>query len=310
MQIGVDLGGTKIEAVALARSGETLIRRRIPTPRDDYDATLGAITGLIGEIEGELGDRGSVGIGIPGAFSAASGLIKNSNSTWLLGRPLDRDLAARLHRPLRITNDANCLTVSEATNGAAAGAGVVFGVIIGTGVGGGIALNGRPHLGKNAIAGEWGHFSLPWPRPEELPGRPCYCGKRGCVETFLSGPGLARDYEAATGNTITAAELALRADQGEKAADEALARYEHRLARALTPVINILDPEIIVLGGGVSNIDRLYRNVPRLLPEFVFSDHVDTKLVKAVHGDSSGVFGAAHLWRAEELPHALGAAAD
>lgn len=306
MQIGVDLGGTKIEAVALTGDGETLIRRRIATPRDDYGATVGAIAGLVDQIEGELGERGSVGIGIPGAFSAASGLIKNANSTWLLGKPLDRDLTNRLGRPLRITNDANCLTVSEATNGAAAGAAMVFGVIIGTGVGGGIAINGRPHVGKNAIAGEWGHFSLPWPQPEELPGAPCYCGKFGCVETFLSGPGLARDYAAATGETVTAAEVALRADKKEDAAYEALARYENRLARALTPVIDILDPDVIVLGGGVSNIDRLYRNVPRLLPQFVFSDHVATKLVKAIHGDSSGVFGAAHLWRPEELSHALG----
>ena len=308
MQIGVDLGGTKIEAIALSPSGETLVRRRVATPREDYGATIGAIAGLVTGIEKELGSRASVGIGIPGAFSAASGLIKNSNSTWLLGKPLDRDLAARLRRPLRITNDANCLTVSEATNGAAAGASVVFGVIIGTGVGGGIAINGRPHVGRNAIAGEWGHFSLPWPQPEEIPGPPCYCGKRGCVETFLSGPGLARDYSAATGTSITAAEVASRAAEGEEAANDALTRYEDRLARALAPVINILDPEVIVLGGGVSNIGRLYENVPKLLPRHVFSDQLETRLVKATHGDSSGVFGAAYLWRPEELSHALGEA--
>lgn len=306
MQIGVDLGGTKIEAIALSHGGETLIRRRIPTPREDYEATLSAIAGLVIELEEELGRRASVGIGIPGAFSAASGLVKNCNSTWLLGKPLDHDLTARLGRPLRITNDANCLTVSEATNGAAAGARVVFGVIIGTGVGGGIAIDGRPHVGKNAIAGEWGHFPLPWPQPEELPGPPCYCGKRGCVETFLSGPGLARDYAAATGTRLTAAEIASRAAEGEEAANEALTRYEDRLARALVPVINILDPEVIVLGGGVSNIERLYENVPRLLPRYVFSDQLATQLVKATHGDSSGVFGAAHLWQPEELSHALG----
>lgn len=302
MQIGVDLGGTKIEAVAIDRNGATLVRRRVPTPREDYAATVAAISALIEEIERELGTRGSVGIGIPGAFSASSGLIKNCNSTWLLGKPLDKDLAARLGRPLRITNDANCLTVSEATNGAAAGAEIVFGVILGTGVGGGVAINGRPHVGKNAIAGEWGHMSMPWPRPDELPGPPCYCGLSGCVETFLSGPGLARDFEAATGTRTTAAEIAEQAESGAPAANAALERFEDRLARALAPVINLLDPDVIVLGGGVSNIDRLYTNVPTLLPRYVFSDQVVTPVVKAAHGDSSGVFGAAHLWPAGEAP--------
>ena len=306
MQIGVDLGGTKIEAIALGGNGGTLFRRRVPTPRHDYDATLGAISGLVQEIESELGERGSVGVGIPGAFSAASGLIKNANSTWLLGKPLDRDLASRLGRPVRITNDANCLTVSEATNGAAAGAAVVFGIIIGTGVGGGIALSGRPHVGANAIAGEWGHTSLAWPRPDELPGPPCYCGKTGCVETYLSGPGLTLDYQTASGTTASPAEIAARAEAGEPEANRALERYEDRFARALAPVINILDPDVIVLGGGVSNIARLYENVPRLLPQFVFSDHLTTRMLKARHGDSSGVFGAAQLWQPDELPHALG----
>ena len=306
MQIGVDLGGTKIEAVALGGDGGALFRRRVPTPRHDYDATLGAISGLVQQIESELGERGSVGVGIPGAFSPASGLIKNANSTWLLGKPLDRDLASRLGRPVRITNDANCLTVSEATNGAAAGAAVVFGIIIGTGVGGGIAISGRPHVGANAIAGEWGHTSLAWPRPDELPGPPCYCGKTGCVETFLSGPGLALDYQTATGATTSAAEIAARAEAGEAEANRALERYEDRFARALAPVINILDPDVIVLGGGVSNIARLYENVPRLLPQFVFSDHLSTRMLKARHGDSSGVFGAAQLWQPDELPRALG----
>lgn len=306
MRIGVDLGGTKIEAIAIADDGQTLIRRRIATPRNDYQATVCAVADLVGEIEREFSERGSVGIGIPGAFSAASGLVKNANSTWLLGQPFDRDLAARLGRPLRITNDANCLTVSEAVNGAAAGAAVVFGVIIGTGVGGGIAIDGRPHVGRNAIAGEWGHCPLPWPRPEELPGPPCYCGKRGCVETFLSGPGMALDYANATGESLTAAEVAARAAAGEAGASAALARYEDRIARALATVINILDPDVIVLGGGVSNIERLYRNVPQLLPRYVFSDQVETGLVKATHGDSSGVFGAAYLWGADELARALG----
>ncbi len=302
MQIGVDLGGTKIEAVAIDRNGATLVRRRVPTPREDYAATIAAISALVEEIERELGTRGSVGIGIPGAFSASSGLVKNCNSTWLLGKPLDKDLAARLGRPLRITNDANCLTVSEATNGAAAGAGIAFGVILGTGVGGGVAINGRPHVGRNAIAGEWGHMSLPWPQPDELPGPPCYCGLSGCVETFLSGPGLARDFKAATGQKATAAEIAERAESGDPAANAALERFEDRLARALAPVINLLDPDVIVLGGGVSNIDRLYTNVPALLPRYVFSDQVVTPIVKAAHGDSSGVFGAAHLWPAGEAP--------
>ncbi len=305
MQIGVDLGGTKIEAIALASDGDTLIRRRVATPRQDYGATITAISDLIKDIESELGIRGSVGIGIPGAFSAATGLVKNSNSTWLLDRPLDRDLAGLLERPLRITNDANCMTVSEASNGAAAGASVVFGVIIGTGVGGGIAINGRPHIGRNAIAGEWGHSSLPWPEPDEQAGNPCYCGKRDCVETFLSGPGLARDYAALSGIKTTAAEVAERAEAGESKACLALERYENRLARGLAAVINVLDPDVIVLAGGVSNIERLYRNVPELLPRFVFSDQVTTPIVKATHGDSSGVFGAAQLWRPEELPQAL-----
>lgn len=305
MQIGVDLGGTKIEAVALASDGDTLIRRRVATPRQDYGATIAAISDLVKGIESELGARGSVGVGIPGAFSASTGLIKNSNSTWLLDRQLDRDLAMLLERPLRITNDANCMTVSEANNGAAAGALVVFGVIIGTGVGGGIAINGRPHVGPNAIAGEWGHSSLPWPKPDEQTGIPCYCGKQDCVETFLSGPGLARDYATISGTQITAGEVAKRADAGEPQACLAMERYENRLARGLAAVINVLDPEVIVLGGGVSNIKRLYRNVPSLLPEYVFSDQVTTPIVKAAHGDSSGVFGAAQLWRPEELPQAL-----
>ncbi|WP_420348668.1 ROK family protein [Pelagibius sp.] len=302
MQIGVDLGGTKIEAVAIDRNGATLVRRRVPTPREDYAATIAAIADLIDDVEREVGARGTVGIGIPGAFSAANGLVKNCNSTWLLGKPLDKDLTARLGRPLRITNDANCLTVSEATNGAAAGAGIVFGVILGTGVGGGIAINGRPHVGRNAIAGEWGHMSLPWPQQDELPGPPCYCGLQGCVETFLSGPGLARDFEAATGTKATAAEIAEQAERGGQAANAALERYEDRLARALAPVINLLDPDVIVLGGGVSNIERLYSNVPALLPRYVFSDEITTPVVRAVHGDSSGVFGAAHLWPAEGQP--------
>jgi fructokinase len=308
MRIGIDLGGTKIEAAALGPDGAVLARRRLATPRGDYAATIGAIVGLVQQVESEIGHRGSVGIGIPGALSATSGLIKNASSTWLLGRPLDRDLAAALGRPVRLMNDANCFALSEAADGAAAGLAVVFGVILGTGVGGGIVVAGRPLVGCNAIAGEWGHNPLPWPTPAERPGAACYCGKQGCIETFLSGPNLARDYHEAGGEAITAQQLAARAEAGEPAALAALARYEDRLARALAGVINILDPDALVLGGGLSNLDRLYRNLPGLLPRYVFSDHVSTRVLKARHGDSSGVFGAARLWRQEELPDALAAA--
>jgi fructokinase len=308
MRIGIDLGGTKIEAAALESDGTVVARRRVATPRGDYEATIGAIVGLVQQVEAEAGGSGSVGVGIPGALSSTTGLIKNASATWLLGRPLDRDLAAALKRPVRLMNDANCLALSEAADGAAAGRGVVFGVILGTGVGGGIVVAGRPLIGCNAIAGEWGHNPLPWPTPEERPGPACYCGKQGCIETFLSGPGLARDYREAGGDAITAQELAARAENGEPAALAALERYEDRLARALAGVINILDPDALVLGGGLSNLDRLYRNLPALLPRYVFSDHVATRVLKARHGDSSGVFGAARLWRPEELPGALAAA--
>jgi fructokinase len=308
MRIGVDLGGTKIEAAALGPDGAVLARRRLATPRGDYAATIEVIVGLVQQVESEIGHRGSVGVGIPGALSATSGLVKNASSTWLLGRPLDRDLAAALERPVRLMNDANCFALSEAADGAAAGLAVVFGVILGTGVGGGIVVAGRPLVGCNAIAGEWGHNPLPWPTPEERPGPACYCGKQGCIETFLSGPNLARDYHEAGGEAITAQQLAARAEAGEPAALAALARYEDRLARALAGVINILDPDALVLGGGLSNLDRLYRNLPGLLTRYVFSDHVATRVLKARHGDSSGVFGAARLWRPEELPDALAAA--
>ncbi len=305
MRIGVDLGGTKIEAAALGPDGAVLARQRLATPREDYAATIGAIVALVQQVESGIGLHGSVGVGIPGARSAISGLIKNASSTWLLGKPLDRDLAAALGRPVRLMNDANCLALSEAADGAAAGLEVVFGVILGTGVGGGIAVAGRPLIGCNAIAGEWGHNPLPWPQPDERPGPACYCGKQGCIETFLSGPNLARDYREAGGEAITAKDIVQRAEAGEPAAEVALARYEDRLARALAGVINILDPDALVLGGGISNVDRLYRTLPALLPRYVFSDHVATPVLKARHGDSSGVFGAARLWRLEELPIAL-----
>lgn len=296
MRIGIDLGGSKIEAVALDETMRELLRMRVPTPVGDYAGTLAAIAGLVHDIEKHTGRRGTVGVGTPGAVSRSTGRIKNSNSVCLIGRPLGEDLAALLGREVRLANDANCFALSEATDGAAAGAEVVFGVIIGTGTGGGIVVHGRPLEGPNGIAGEWGHNPLPWPRAAELPGPPCYCGKHGCIETFLSGPGLARDHGDTTNQTLSAAEIVQRAEQGDPSCSAALARYEERLARGLASVINILDPEVIVLGGGLSNIARLYRNVPRLWGDYVFSDRVDTRLVPAKYGDASGVRGAAWLW--------------
>ncbi|MFQ5957978.1 MAG: ROK family protein [Alphaproteobacteria bacterium] len=296
MRIGVDLGGTKIEAIALGRRGKVLARRRTATPRDDYGGTLAAIVGLVAEIEDEAGERGSVGVGIPGAESLTAGTIKNANSVWLIGRPFARDLADGLGRTVRLANDANCFALSEASDGAAAGAKVVFGVILGTGVGGGVVVDGQVLVGANAVAGEWGHNPLPWPEDAERPGPPCYCGKRGCIETFVSGPGLARDHRAAGGDDLAPAAIAARAAAGDTVAEATLARYEDRLARALATVINVVDPEAIVLGGGVSNLERLYTRVPALWGEYVFSDRVDTRLLRARHGDSSGVRGAAWLW--------------
>ncbi len=296
MKIGVDLGGTKIEAVALAGDGRELGRVRVATPRRDYDGTLDAIADLVRRLEQGHGGPASVGVGIPGAISPATGLVKNANSTWLIGRAFDHDLADRLQRPVRMANDANCFALSEATDGAGAGAAVVFGVIIGTGVGGGIVVNGRLVEGAHRIAGEWGHNPLPWPRDEERPGPPCYCGRRGCIETFLSGPGLARDFAEATGRALEADQVAAAAAGGDHDASAALDRYVDRMARALATVINLLDPDVIVLGGGLSNVGALYAAVPpRWLPH-VFSDEVHTRLVRARYGDSSGVRGAAWLW--------------
>ncbi len=303
MRIGIDLGGTKIECVAFDEEFVERYRRRVRTPRDDYDATLGAIAGLVRVCERETGRGGTVGIGIPGALSPATGLAKNANSTWLNGRPLASDLEAILQRPLRFANDADCFALSEAFDGAAAGASPVFGVIIGTGTGGGIVVQGRLVTGPNAIGGEWGHNPLPWPRPEEWPGAPCYCGRTGCIETFLSGPGLVRDYHALPGAgaaPIDARGIVDRAEEGEPAAVHALDRYVERMSRALASVINLIDPAVIVLGGGVSNVSRLYAEVPRLWGSWVFSDTVATRLAPARHGDSSGVRGAARLWTAEE----------
>lgn len=299
MRIGIDLGGTKIEAVALGPGGVELARRRVPTPQGDYVGTVRAVANLVAAIEAETGRRGRVGVGMPGAISPATGLIKNANSTCLIGQPLDRDLEAALARPVRFANDANCFALSEASDGAAAGADVVFGVILGTGVGGGIVVGGRVLAGPNAIAGEWGHNPLPWADADEQPGPACYCGKPGCIETFLSGPGLATDHAAATGERLDA-EAIVAAARTDAAAEASLRRYERRLAKALAHVINLLDPDVIVLGGGLSRIDRLYTNVPAVWGEYVFSDTVATRLVPPRHGDSSGVRGAAWLWPEEE----------
>jgi fructokinase len=296
MRIGIDLGGTKIEAIALAGDGAELARRRTPTPASDYDATLRAIVSLVDEIESRTGERGTVGVGTPGALSPATGLIKNANSTCLIGRRLDRDLQAFLGREVRISNDANCFALSEAVDGAGAGAASVFGVIVGTGTGGGLVVNRQLLTGCNAIAGEWGHNPLPWPRPDELPGPRCYCGTHGCIETFLSGPGLRRDFRQATGTDLAPEDIVALAESGDAAAEACMRRYEDRMARGLAQVINVVDPHVIVLGGGLSNIRRLYENVPRLWSRYVFSDRVETRLLPPVHGDSGGVRGAAWLW--------------
>jgi fructokinase len=295
VRIGIDLGGTKIEAIALDANGRERFRHRVPTPRGNYVATVEAVVSLVALGEAVVGSS-TVGVGMPGVVSLATGLVKNANSTWLNGRPLSEDLSARLGRPVRLANDANCFALSEATDGAAAGLPVVFGVILGTGVGGGLVVNGRVVTGANAIAGEWGHNPLPWPEAGEWPGPPCYCGRTGCIETLLSGPGLARDHQGRTGRELDAAGIVAAAAAGDEDARESVATYERRLARGLASVVNVFDPDAIVLGGGVSNIARLYERVPRLWTGFVFSDAIVTRLVRAVHCDSSGVRGAAWLW--------------
>jgi|SRR5688572_2345000 len=300
MRIGIDLGGTKIEGIALDGSRE-IARVRVDTPRDDYAATVHAIAFVVADLERAVGTRGTVGVGIPGTLSPDSGLVKNANSTWLLGQPLEDDLERALAREVRIANDANCFAVSEATDGAAAGADVVFGVIIGTGTGAGITVHGRVLTGPNGIAGEWGHNPLPWASGDETPGPPCYCGKHGCVETFLSGPALTRDHEQRSGRRLPPIDIAALAASGDLVANQTMACYEQRMARALAAIINVLDPDVIVLGGGLSNIERLYTNVPRLWGGKIFAagaaeSPVRTRVVRAAHGDSSGVRGAAWLW--------------
>jgi fructokinase len=298
MRIGIDVGGTKIEGLLLDPQGVELTRRRVEAPRNNYDNTLRAVFDLVETIEREYAVTARVGIGIPGTLSHATGLVKNANSIWLIGQALHQDLSRGLGRPVRLANDADCFTLSEATDGAGAGARSVFGVILGTGVGGGICWEGKLLTGPNGIAGEWGHNPLPWPHDDERPGPECYCGKRGCLETFLSGPGLQREFFQVSGNDLSPPNIGALALEGDQEGEEALQRYEHRLARGLATIINVLDPEVIVLGGGMSNLERIYERVPNLWGTWVFSDRVDTRLVQAVHGDSSGVRGAAWLWPA------------
>ncbi len=293
--LGIDLGGTKIEIVALGATGAALLRRRIATPHGDYRATIDAVARLVRDAERELGATGTVGVGTPGSISRATGLLRGSNSVYLIGRPIKQDLEAALGRRVRIANDANCFALSEASDGAGRGAPVVFGAILGTGVGAGIVVHGHVLEGPNAIAGEWGHNPLPWPRDHERPGPACYCGKSGCIETFLSGPGIERDHLGRSGEPVRSHDIVARAALGDAACGATLERYEERLARALAHVINIVDPDVIVLGGGMSNVGHLYSRVPELWGPWIFSDRVDTRLVKHVHGDSSGVRGAAWL---------------
>ena len=306
VRIGIDLGGTKIEGLALDESGAEIARLRIPTPQHDYAATVKAIADVVDDLERRIGsvrserEAISVGVGIPGTIVRATGLVKNANSTWLNGQPLERDLARALHRPVRCANDANCLAVSEATDGAAAGAGLVFAVILGTGCGGGIAVDGTVHVGPNGVAGEWGHNPLPWATAAEFPGPPCYCGRRGCIETWISGTGLARDANAANpagaGRPLTGPEIVAPAEAGDPAAEASIVRLEDRIGRALASVVNLLDPDVIVIGGGLSNLDRIYANVLPVMAQYLFGGgDLATPVLKAKHGDASGVRGAAWL---------------
>ena len=299
MRIGIDLGGTKTEVIALSDQGEQLFRHRLPTPREDYRQTIETIATLVAMAEQATGQQGTVGMGIPGSISPYTGVVKNANSTWLNGQPFDKDLSLRLEREVRLANDANCLAVSEAVDGAAAGAQTVFAVIIGTGCGAGVALNGRAHIGGNGNAGEWGHNPLPWMNDDELRYRAevtCNCGKKGCIETFISGTGFATDYQRLSGKGLTGSEIMRLVGEGDEKAELALSRYEQRLAKSLAHVVNILDPDVIVLGGGMSNVERLYQTVPDLVKQWVFGGECETPIRKAMHGDSSGVRGAAWLW--------------
>lgn len=303
IRIGIDLGGTKIEGLALDPRGAEIARLRNATPQHDYAATVRAIVEVVQELERRAGggarEAASVGVGIPGTVVQATGMVKNANSTWLNGQPLERDLSFALGRPVRCANDANCLAVSEATDGAAAGAELVFAVILGTGCGGGIAVNGQVRVGPNGVSGEWGHNPLPWAKPDELPGPECYCGERGCIETWISGTGLARDHLRVTGAELTGPEIVAAAESGDRAAEASLARLEDRAGRALAGVVNLLDPDVIVIGGGLSKLDRLYAHLPALIARHLFGGgELATPVMKAKHGDASGVRGAAWLWPA------------
>jgi len=297
MLIGLDWGGTKIEAIALAEDGETLARRRVATPQHDYEACIRAAADLVRAVEAEAGAAGTVGIGIPGAMSPATGYVKNANSTWIIGRPLDKDMERALGRPVRVENDANCLAVSEATDGAGAGAAVVWALILGTGVGSGIAIHGRALSGRDRIAGEWGHNPLPWPKDDERPGPACYCGKRGCIETFVSGPAMAAEHACRTGQRLRAEDIVAAMRAGDAPARNTYECYVDRLARGMAHIINVLDPDVIVLGGGLSEVDALYADLPPRLGAWVFSDRFETPIRKSLHGPASGTRGAAWLWR-------------
>ena len=299
MRIGIDLGGTKIEALALGEDGRELRRIRVPTPRQDYAATLNAIARLVHALETDLGQGATVGVGIPGTIMRPSGLVKNANSTWINGQPLERDLSAALAREVRCANDANCLALSEATDGSGAGHRVVFAAILGTGCGGGLAIEGRVREGLHSVAGEWGHNSLPWPRADEFPGPACYCGKSGCIETWISGTGLGKDYERSTGTPLSGEQVAEAADRGDPQAAAAIQRLEDRIARGFASLVNVVDPDVIVVGGGLSRLASIYRNVPPLLENYGFGGGIRTPIVPALHGDSSGVRGAAWLWPPE-----------
>jgi fructokinase len=303
VRIGIDLGGTKIEGLALDAAGMEIARLRVATPQHDYAATVQAVVDVVHDLERRMGGTGnalpppSVGLGIPGTIVSATGLVKNANSTWLNGKPLEHDVGVALGRPVRCANDANCLAVSEASDGAAAGAGLVFAVILGTGCGGGVAVNGHVHVGPNGVGGEWGHNPLPWATPDELPGPLCYCGKHGCMETWISGTGLARDHERITGQRISGPEIVAAAEKGDAAAEASMARLEGRIGRALASVVNLLDPDVIVIGGGLSKVDRIYANVPPIVERYLFGGgQLATPVLKAKHGDASGVRGAAWLW--------------
>ncbi len=296
MRIGVDVGGTKIEVIGLSSAGKELRRMRMPTPKGDYDGTVQAVKNLVHEMEEATHRVGSVGVGIPGTVVRSTGLVKNANSVWMNGRPFEKDLSVALEREVRCANDANCFAVSEATDGAAAGLGVVFGVIMGTGCGGGIALHGKVHSGQNGLAGEWGHTQLPWSTGTELPGPLCYCGRRGCLEMWISGTGLERDFAETTGRHATSKEIELAAEAGDAEAMAALDRLEDRLARGLSTIVDVLDPDAIVIGGGLSKMERIYQTVPSRLRDYCFGGGAETPILRAMHGDSSGVRGAAWLW--------------